>query len=286
LAQGARARRAQLSYRVEHEVAALDAIAASFASAEHAAPAPADGPTPVFVVGLPRSGTTLVERILGSHSLVGSVGEVNNLAFAVMQLAAGPGGKLGMIARAARADPRRLQETYLRGLGGYGVAKPYLINKTPENYLYLGLIARSMPQARVLHLHRHPLDSCFAMYKTLFRMGYPYSYSLEDLGQYYLAYHRLMAHWRATVPASFIDVGYESLVADQEGATRRMLSYCGLDWEDGCLDFHRNAAPSATASAAQVRRPLYRSAVARWRRYERQLQPLADFLTAHGIDCA
>lgn len=288
LERGAAARRAQLSYRVEHEVAALDAIAHNFGAGVFAAPAPdpAPGPTPVFVVGLPRSGTTLVERILGAHTQIGSVGEVNNLAFAVMQLAAGPGGKLGMIARSARIDPQRLQEVYLRGLGAYGLAQPYVINKTPENYLYLGLIALSMPQARVLHLHRHPLDSCFAMYKTLFRMGYPYSYSLEDLGHYYLAYHRLMQHWRATLPDRFLDVGYEDLVADQEGGTRRMLSYCGVGWEDACLDFHRNAAPSATASAAQVRRPLYQSAVARWQRYERQLRPLADFLTAHGIDCA
>jgi hypothetical protein len=124
------------------------------------------------------------------------------------------------------------------------------------------------------------------MYKTLFRMGYPYSYSLQDLGHYYLAYHRLMAHWRATIPGRCLDVDYETLVAQQEAVSRSMLAHGGLEWEAACLDFHENATPSATASAVQVRRPVYSSSVARWRRYEQQLRPLAAFLESHGIDCS
>jgi hypothetical protein len=124
------------------------------------------------------------------------------------------------------------------------------------------------------------------MYKTLFRMGYPFTYSLEDLGHYYLAYHRLMQHWREVIPDSFIDVDYETLVDQQEITSRAMVEYCGLAWENACLNFHENTAPAATASAAQVRRPVYRSSLQRWRQYAEQLVPLATFLSDHGIDCS
>jgi hypothetical protein len=124
------------------------------------------------------------------------------------------------------------------------------------------------------------------MYKILFRMGYPFSYSLEDLGHYYLAYHRLMTQWRALIPGSFIDLDYEELVRDQEATSRRVVEYCGLEWQDACLAFHRNESPSATASAVQVRQPIHGSSVDRWRTYERQLDPLRCFLESNGIDCA
>jgi tetratricopeptide (TPR) repeat protein len=286
---GAEVRRKHLAYRVENEVATMDAIQQAFSPEVLAGAGVVPGANesaPWFVLGLPRSGTTLVERILSSHLRIGSVGEVNNLAFAVMEMARGPGGKPGMIARAAHGDFGALRARYLRGIGGYGIGKPQLINKTPENFLYLGIIHLALPDAKVVHLRRHPLDSCFAMYKTLFRMGYPYSYSLQDLGHYYLAYHRLMAHWRATIPGRCLDVDYETLVAQQEAVSRSMLAHGGLEWEAACLDFHENATPSATASAVQVRRPVYSSSVARWRRYEQQLRPLAAFLESHGIDCS
>lgn len=285
LERGARLRRAGLAYRVEHDVAAIAHIRATFdATLMASAGAPCADQRAIFVVGLPRSGTTLVERILASHSEVSSLGEVNNLAFAVMKLAAGPGGKLAMISRSAGIDVDQLGRLYLDSVASPGERR-LLINKTPENYLYLGLIRLAMPGARIVHLRRHPLDSCYAMYKTLFRMGYPFSYSLEDLGRYYLAYHGLMQHWRTVMPGSFLDIDYESLVHSQQETSRRLVAHCRLPWEDGCLDFHRNPAPSATASAAQVRRPVYRSSVQRWRAYAKQLAPLAQFLTAHGIDC-
>jgi len=292
LSAAAALRRARLAYRVESDTRAMARIAEVFGPAllqrrqqavGSVSAAPAE--PALFVLGLPRSGTTLVDRILSSHSQVKSLGEINSFAFALMELASGLGGKLAMIERSATLDFERLGANYRAALQSYGVRAERLLNKTPSNYLYLGLIHLALPGARVVHLRRHPLDSCFAMFKTLFRMGYPFSYSLEDLGHYYLAYHRLMEHWRRHIPASFHELAYEDLVAQQEPRSRALLAYCDLPWEDACLQFHRNAAPAATASATQVRQPIYSASVQRWRDYEAQLAPLRDFLQSHGIDC-
>jgi tetratricopeptide (TPR) repeat protein len=286
LERGAHARRASLAYRVENDVAAIDQIKRSFdarAMASAAHPEPEESST--FIVGFPRSGTTLVERILSSHSGVGSLGEVNNFAFSLMKLAAGPGSKLDLIARSATLPFAKLGQLYRYSTASL-CDRRRVINMMPENFLYLGLIRLALPGARIVHLRKHPLDSCFAMYKTLFRMGYPFSYSLVDLGRYYLAYHGLMTHWREVMPDGFLEVDYETLVLSQEATSRELVAHCGLDWEDACLDFHRNAGPSAAASAAEARRSRYQSSVQRWRAYSRQLEPLADFLTTNGIDCS
>lgn len=287
LKRGASRRRSMLAYKVESDVSTMKHIEQSF-NANLMATAPDLRPdeSAVFILGLPRSGTTLVDRILSSHSQVASLGEITNFVFALMQLASGPGDKFELIKRSTQIDFARLGQIYRDGLSGYGKAEPHLINKTPDNFLYLGLIRLALPGARIIHLRRHPLDSCYAIYKTLFRAGYPYSYSLDDLGHYYLAYHQMMKHWRDVIPQSFIDIDYEMLVDQQESTSRAMLEYCALPWEPACLNFHENAAPSATASAAQVRRPVYRDSLHRWRQYSKQLEPLADFLTKHGIDCS
>jgi tetratricopeptide (TPR) repeat protein len=293
LQRAAQARRRRLAYRVDADVAAMDQLRAVFDEGnlvQRAEPLPhGAGPRPWFVLGLPRSGTTLVERMLGSHSALASLGEVEAFAFALLGLAGqagAAGGKQALIERSARLDMAQLGGAYRSAIASYGVSAGGLINKTPLNFLYLGLIHRSLPEARVVHLRRHPLDSCYAMYKTLFRMGYPFSYSLADLGAYYLAYHRLMAHWRALIPASFIDIDYEALVAEPAAQAGRLLAHGGLPWEDACLAFQHNPAPSATASASQVREPLHRRSAGRWRAHARELAPLADFLQANGIDCS
>jgi len=287
--QGALARRRRLAYRVDGDVQAMARIAQVFDAnglARRAAPPPPSARA-WFVLGLPRSGTTLVERILGSHSQLASLGEIESLAHAVLRLAGGgSAGKLATIERSAHVDPNRLGGLYSGAIAGHGLPHAGIINKTPLNYLYLGLIHQALPDAKVVHLRRHPLDSCYAMYKTLFRMGYPFSYSLDDLGHYYLAYTRLMAHWRGTIPESFVDVDYERLVRSPEDTTRELLRYGDLPWEDECLDFHSRAAPVATASAVQVRRPVYATSAGRWRVHARSLAPLARFLESQGIDCS
>jgi len=284
LAQGASARRRVLSYRVEADEQAIASIIRTFDRAWYESPAPGfDADGPVFVVGLPRSGTTLVERILIRHDSVATVGEVNDLALAVTRTAGPTGDKDELIKAATLMDPAKFGESYWNAIRGYGHAQPFVVDKTPLNFLYLGLIAKALPRARILHVRRHPMASCYAMYKTLFRMGYPFSYDLEDLGRYYVAYSRLLNYWRALLPNRFLDLDYEALVADQEGTTRRLLEHCGLEWRSACLRFHENPAPTAIASAAQVRQSIYRDSVDLWRNYRQELAPLARYLSQSGI---
>ncbi|MGK2925296.1 MAG: sulfotransferase [Lysobacterales bacterium] len=300
LQRGAQLRRAGMRYDVAEDEAAMATVARVFDQDLVARAGPGyAAERPLFILGLPRSGTTLVDRILSAHSQVDSLGEHSTLALAVQRLAgqgaageaahaagaaAPAAGKLELIEASAHIVFAELGRQYCRAIDGFGNPAPRLIDKTPLNFLYLGLIRLALPGARVIHLRRHPLDSCYAIYKTLFRAGYPFSYTLQETGRYYLAYHGLMAHWRSTLPGAFLDVDYEALIADPEGQARRVFDYLGLDWEAGCLEFHRRGGAAATASAAQVRQPIYSSSVGMWRNYARQLAPLAERLRERGID--
>lgn len=283
LKQAADIRRGMLAYRVEDDVATMRDIAAAFTPAfferGHAG---CDDARPLFVVGLPRSGTTLVERILASHSRIVSRGESSDLAVALTRLAGPCSSRAQLLQRSTQLDFRALGEAYVAGIAGHTGAR--VVDKTPANFLYLGLIAKALPQARIIHVRRRPLDVCYAMYKTLFRMAYPFSYDLGDLAGYWLAFDRLMTHWRATLPAQrFLEVDYEQLVADPEPTARRLLGHADLAWEPGCLAFESNPQPSLTASAAQVRQPIYITSVEAWRRYETQLAPLVAQLRDAGV---
>jgi thioredoxin-like negative regulator of GroEL len=283
-AAGAKIRRGLLGYRIESDEQTIERIMRTFDVrwARHSTPG-YEPARPIFVVGMPRSGTTLVERILGRHSEVASVGETNDLALAVMRAAGPSPDKLQLVERSATADAAALGGSYWNAIRGYGHAEAVIIDKTPLNFLYLGLIRRALSQARIIHVRRHPMASGYAMYRTLFRMGYPFSYDLTDLARYIVAYQRLMNHWQEAFPGQFLDIDYEALVDDQEGITRRLLAFCGLPWEEACLSFHEETRPTATASAAQVRQPMYRHARDQWRHYERQLQPLAQLFEQAGI---
>lgn len=283
LKRGADARRRRLQYRVEDDLDTMALIAATFDAGFFArSHVGHDDARPLFVVGLPRSGTTLVERTLASHPAVASRGESADLAQAVVRLAGAAAGKADLVRRTAGMDFAALGQAYCNTLPPG--AQTRVIDKTPGNFLYLALIAAALPQARIVHLRRNPMDACYAIYKTLFRMAYPFSYDLDDLGRYWLGYDALMAHWRRVLPAErFIEVDYEALVADHEGQSRRLLAHAGLGWDPACLAFDRNPAPTLTASAAQVRQPVYRSSVGLWRRYETELAPLRRRLEAAGV---
>jgi hypothetical protein len=244
---------------------------------------------PIFIVGLPRSGSSLVERILSSHSQVFSAGELDCFALGLTDAVRRAGEREHipreeLVAISATLDFAALGRDYLARARAVSGARGRFIDKMPLNYLYCALIRRALPQARIIHVFRQPMAAAYAMYKTLFKNGYPFSYDLGEIARYYAAYRRLMAHWRVTLPGVIHEQNYESLIADQRGETRRLLEHCGLEWEDACIAFHRNPAPITTASASQVRRPLYDSSVAQWRHYEPQLADLKAALVAEGID--
>ncbi len=231
---------------------------------------------PVFVLGMPRSGTTLVEQIVASHAEVFGAGELPYL---------------GQVAGRAypenltdldQAGARRPAESYLEQLCGHAPEARHITDKMPTNFLLIAAIALLLPKARIIHCRRDPLDTCVSCYTQNFRTGNVFATELTDLGRYYRAYERLMAHWRAATPVRLLDVRYEELVADPEEVSRAMVGFLGLEWDPNCLDFHRNPRAVATASSVQVRQPIYRSALARWRRYEDHLGPLIAALDRPG----
>jgi len=295
LQHGARVRRQHLRYDVRTDLATVDWIIEAFPAA--AAPAAASTPTalnaassdaPIFIIGLPRSGSTLVDRILGSHSRIQCAGELKHFALAIVdavrrQSGGAPLSRRELVARSASLDFAALGRDYLDRARGAVAAAVRFTDKMPLNYLYCGLIARALPNARIVHVTRHPMAACYAIYKTLFADGYPFSYDLAELAQYYAGYRRLMAHWTAMMPQTIHHLSYEELVADQLGQTRNLLQFCGLEWQDACAQFHLNPAPATTASAAQVRRPIYATSLQQWRHYQQQLAPLASELRAAGI---
>lgn len=284
LKRGADSYRRRSNYDVQLDVALMTRIADLFDQnfAANLAPAPAEA-GPLFVLGLPRSGTTLVDRILGSHSKVESLGEINDLALTLNRVGQSS-DREKLLQACLSISPAVFGRSYLDSARSYGVQAPFFIDKTPTNFLYIGLIAKALPAAKIVHVHRHPLDSCLSLYRALFRSGNPYSYDLDDLAEYYIAYNALMRHWRAVFPGLVHDIEYEELVDDQEQVSKQLLAACGLEWEAACLEFDKNSAPVATASAAQVRQPMYRDALARWRRFEKQLAPLRERLQAAGIE--
>ncbi len=288
LQSGARARREHMRYDIAEDVATVQWIIDAFPAGPESRAAVDSDESPIFILGLPRSGTTLVERILASHSQVVSAGELNDFAMSLVAAARSGAGRpqlprRELVARSATLDFAALGRDYLRGARARVPGDRRFIDKMPLNYLYCGLIRRALPAAKIVHLHRHPLAAGYAMYKTLFRDGYPFSYDLGEIARYYAAYRRLMDHWQATMPGVIHSLSYEALVANPAAATRGLLEFCGLDWEDAVSRFHLNPAASTTASAAQVRRPIYDTAIGQWRHYERELAPLREALIEAGV---
>jgi hypothetical protein len=278
-ATAAAARRSRLAYEVATDERKLARIADVY---PHAHPEPrrtVNSSRYIFIVGLPRSGTTLVERILTGLPGVRSNGETENFSHALLASAQGSGD---VFQQAAAANPDALAAHYAR-LANSGAAGDLIIEKLPMNYLYVAAIHRALPDAKLVLLKRSPLDSCFAMYRTLFGDAYPFSYDFEDLGRYYAAYERLMSHWRTVLGDRLHEVVYEDLVREPIRVGAGIAQYCGAVWSDTAIDIQNNQSVSLTASAAQVRRPIYGSSSGRWRHYHRHLGGLIAALRRHGI---
>ena len=242
--------------------------------------------TPIFVVGLPRTGTTLIERILASHSQVESVGETEFIQMVLRResdIETIEKMNPAIVEAVAKKNINLLSEGYLSAVRYRLGDKLWFVDKLPFNYLFLGFIAKAYPNAPIICLKRNPMDACFAMYKQLFTWAYKFSYTLDELAQYYLAYHRLFNHWRDVLGDRLIEVEYEELVAGQEVQTRSLIRRVGLDFEDACLSFDQNRTPSTTASSVQVRERIHTRSVNRWRYFEKHLQPLKATLENAGI---
>jgi tetratricopeptide (TPR) repeat protein len=288
LKEGADTYRRSITYDVRSDTGHMDALVAAFtpevcADVGHGFAYD----KPIFVLGLPRTGTTLVERIFASHSDVISAGELPNFLQQMRRLtrAAFPNAREeDLIANVLALDPAALGEGYVRSVPGRYKKAGHFVDKLPANFLHVGFIRRALPQATIVELQRHPMDACYAMYKTLFNQIYPATYDLTDLAAYYIHYRKLMDHWHEQFAGKMTTVAYEDVVADQEAQSRRLMTAAGLPWEDQVLEFHKTKSASATASAAQVRSPVYASSVQLWRRYEKELEPLAEHLTKAGID--
>ena len=288
LKRSADIRRKMMSYDVSGDVETMDLLTKTYTSDVSNSGGGIEASEPIFIVGLPRTGSTLLERMLGSHSDVFAAGELQNFAIEFVKLAKetfqGEAlDKRSLVVKSTRLDFAELGRRYLGSTRPRTGHTPVFIDKLPLNFLYIGLIARAMPNAKIIHLARDPMDACYAIYKTAFDQAYPYSYDLDDLGRYYVAYHKLMQHWRAALPGKILDVAYEDLVRDPEAQVRRALSHCELDYQEACLKYHESDMPTNTASAAQVRQPVYQSSVAKWRKVEAGLAPLKAHLEASGI---
>jgi Sulfotransferase family len=245
--------------------------------ARHAALGVAD-PTPVFVLGMPRSGTTLVEQIVSSHPLVAGGGEREY--WVRSGLAWEQSGADGL----TEAVIHRLAADYLAELRRVAPHATRVTDKLPYNFLWIGLIHLALPNARIIHCRRHPVDTCLSIYFAHFARRANFGSDRGDLAWEYRQYERLMAHWRAVLSADrLLDVDYETLVADQEAGTRRLIEFSGLEWDDACLRPESNRRVVMTASSWQARQPVYRSSVARWRNYEKWLGELRELLRPEDL---
>lgn len=251
----------------------------------------ASNAAPIFIIGLPRTGTTLVDRIISSHAQVVSVGERSDFALIVKRMAGTPSPLVldeeTLAAAAGSLDLAEAGRRYLEAVAPLaGAARS--VDKMPLNMMYAGLIRRALPNARIVCLRRHPMDAALSNYRQLFATRFPYydyALGLEETARYVVQFEKLADHWRATLPAGrYTEVSYEGLVADQMGETRRLLAHCGLTWDPACLNFQDNAAPVATPSAMQVRSPIHAGSIGRWRRHGEALEPMAAVFREAGIE--
>ncbi|MEP6633127.1 MAG: sulfotransferase [Luteimonas sp.] len=275
---------ARLPYDATSEQGVFDALKQRFdAPARVCGVSAPDGPIPIFIVGMPRSGTTLLERILGGHSMVASPGELPDFPRQLRWTADLHGHALldnALLARCSGLDDALLGQRYLEQTRWRAEGRRYYIDKLPPNFMLLGFIRNAIPHAKILHMVRDSMDVCFSNYRAMFGDAYAYSYNEQSLAHHFGLYNGLMRHWHRVMPGFVKDVPYSDLVRNTERVCRDVLAFCGLEFETGCLDTARNEAPVATLSSAQVRESVHTRSLGAWRRYEAQLRPLQRALGA------
>jgi hypothetical protein len=248
-----------------------------------------NSPDPIFIVGLPRAGSTLLEQILASHSQVDGTMELHNILGLASRLRGRENNKNDQESHKESQYPKNLAEinpTYFKRFGQqfidetrvYREQAPLFIDKMPNNFLHIGLIKLILPNAKIIDARRQPMACCFSGFKQLFAEGQDFSYNLEDIGRYYQAYLKLMAHWDQVLPDFVLTVNHEDVVDDLEKQVRRILDFCGLSFEQSCVDFHKTKRTIKTPSSEQVRQPIYKSATEQWRHFEPYLAPLKKVL--------
>jgi tetratricopeptide (TPR) repeat protein len=286
-----RIERAFIRYDSATDTALMEAMEGAFAAPTLAPQPEIMAESPIFIVGLPRTGTTMVERILSSHPRIHVGGELTAIADTILSLThrqtASPVDARTAAARIAGLDPAEVAAEYLARTRPFRRAGMRWTDKQLTNFLYCPLLLSAFPGARIVHLTRHPLATCCAIYRTQFNTqfngSYPFAYDLEEIAEFYVAYRHLMAHWHRVLPGRILDVAYEDLVTALESSVRRLLDHVGVSFHPACLQFHRNPAPVLTASSVQVRQPLYESSLHRWKHYAAGLAPVRTRLQAAGI---
>lgn len=289
LREGSALKRKTFDYDVARDETIMAQIAECYTKPYLGEPAEGhDQEGPVFVVGMPRTGTTLLERILSGHSRIQSIGERPEFSIALTHETNKAAGSetvrdAGLVKASLQADFKALGEQYMRMTRTLRDGSEHFIDKLPINFLYLGLINRALPKAKIIHVVRDPMDTCFAVYRMVFNRTYPFSYDLEELARYYIGYRKLMTHWADVLANDIYTIGYEDLVEDTEAEARRLFEHLGVDFEPEALDIRSNMAASTTASASQVRRGIYKSSVKKWRNYEPWLDELHKRLGAADV---
>jgi hypothetical protein len=286
--EGSRLKRQQITYDETKTLALFDRIRATFTGEvlRDKRNAGDHSHTPVFVVGMPRSGTTLIEQILASHPKVFGAGEIRDFGRLMATLHAADGSEFPeFVGRLTTDQIRALGATYIQAIRPLAPSAERIVDKMPSNFHNVGLIYLALPNARIIHARRDPRDIALSAFQSCFIDGHEFTYDLAELGRYIRAYEMLMQHWQRVLPQhAILEVQYEKLVDRLDDEARRIIDFCRLDWDDACLSFHKTQRPVHTASVNQVRQPIYRSSVGRWRHYEPFLQPLLDALT--DMDCS
>ena len=285
--KGAAARRQTVEYDETSEQAMFDFLESDY-TREWFDQLPEGNPSsaPIFVLGQPRTGTTLVERIITSHSQVHSAGELQQFSLALRRLSNYQDPRRfskELFQLAKSLEPQKIGDMYLQTTGKVRGTTPHFVDKLPQNYLLIPLILKALPNAKIVHLVRGPMDACFASYKQLFADAYLHSYHQEEMARHHARYRRLMATWHQRFPGRIYDISYEATARDLDPNARALIDHLGLPWDDDCLNFHQQSTAVSTASAVQVREPAHTRSIGRWRRYDEQLQPMQRALAEAGI---